>query len=82
MNEIIYQLSLISLTKKNHRISQVFGCLRNPFLTQELFHHYSHAKCHSRVDGTTPSFFESAFDIIAALDYAHRDKSHHSTKVV
>ena len=29
--------------------------------------------------GQLPHFFESAFDIFAALDYAHRDKSHHST---
>ena len=32
--------------------------------------------------GQLPHFFESAFDIFAALDYAHRDKSHHSTTVV
>ena len=52
------------------------------FLTQELFHHYSHEVYHILVDGRVLSFSESAFDIFAALDYAHRDKSHRSTTVV
>ena len=62
-------------SERSHQISQVFGCLHNPFLLLGLFHHYSHEVFHILVYYSTPSFSELAFDTYPVLDYARKDKS-------